>query len=382
MILNRPPMGWNSWNTFASKISEELIIEVIDKMSELGFLDAGYEYVVIDDCWSLKERDENGKLVADPRKFPRGMKFLADYAHSKGFKFGMYSCAGTKTCAGYPGSYNYEFTDAATFAEWGVDYLKYDYCYQAPDTEGELLYRRMGLALANCGRDIVFSACSWGKDNTHEWIKTTGAHLWRSTYDIVDTFTSVKDLILQQDALQKTNGHGCFNDMDMLTIGMYGQGFVGKEGNTMSDEEYITQFSAWCIMGSPLMIGCDVRNMSDETVKIYTNKEAIAINQDLAYRQVFRIENDLENKDCRVYARFLDGGGIAIGVFNLGDTDHKIGFNIDRLGLYGDVSKALILRDLWSGASETVYDKIIEKDIKAHCSKLYRAELVDINGAL
>ena len=164
MIKLTPPMGWNSWNTFGENINEKMIFETADVMAESGLRDKGYEYLVIDDCWSLRERDENGRLVPDPEKFPHGMKAVADYVHSKGLKFGMYSCAGNMTCAGYPGSYEHEFVDAETFASWDVDFLKYDYCYHSPILHGKYLYRRMGLALENCGRDILFSACSWGAD--------------------------------------------------------------------------------------------------------------------------------------------------------------------------------------------------------------------------
>ena len=197
MIKLTPPMGWNSWNTFGENINEKMIFETADVMAESGLRDKGYEYLVIDDCWSLRERDENGRLVPDPGKFPHGMKAVADYVHSKGLKFGMYSCAGNMTCAGYPGSYEHEFIDAETFASWDVDFLKYDYCYHSPILHGKYLYRRMGLALENCGRDILFSACSWGADETHEWIKETGASMWRSTGDIFDTWDSVKDLVAQ-----------------------------------------------------------------------------------------------------------------------------------------------------------------------------------------
>ena len=174
-------MGWNTWNTFAQNISEELILQSADAMVETGLKDEGYEYIVIDDCWALRERDKAGNLVPDPAKFPHGMKYVADYIHAKGLKFGMYSCCGTMTCARYPASYNHEFADAAAFAEWGVDFLKYDYCFKPNFADGKMLYRRMGLALANCGRDILFSGCSWGADKTHEWIGSTGANMWRST---------------------------------------------------------------------------------------------------------------------------------------------------------------------------------------------------------
>ena len=259
MIKNTPPMGWNSWNTFGPDINEQLILETADKMVETGILNAGYEYLVIDDCWSLKERDKNGRLVADPAKFPHGIKAVADYIHSKGLKFGMYSCAGTLTCGGYPGSFEHEFTDAATFAVWGVDFLKYDYCYHSSLIHGKYLYRRMGTALKNCGRNILFSACSWGADNTAEWIRETDANMWRSTGDIADSWASVKNLTDAQDKILAYGGSGCFNDMDMLIVGMYGKGYVGLE--VLSDVQYKTHFSIWALLASPLMIGCDIRNM-------------------------------------------------------------------------------------------------------------------------
>ena len=162
MLGLKPPMGWNSWNTFTWDISDELIRGIADKFITEGYKDAGYEYIVIDDCWSLKERDGKGRLVADPVKFPDGIKALADYIHSKGLKLGIYSCAGTHTCAGHPGSFEHEFADAEQFAEWGADFLKYDYCFKPRNMSGELLYKRMGMALKNCGRDILFSACNWG----------------------------------------------------------------------------------------------------------------------------------------------------------------------------------------------------------------------------
>ncbi len=186
MFVNTPPMGWNTWNTFGKDINEQLLMESADAIVESGLKEAGYNYVVIDDIWSLKERNEKRQLVPDPEKFPHGMKYIADYIHSKGLKFGMYSCAGFLTCAGYPASYNYEWIDAQLFAEWEVDFLKYDFCFHPVTVRPDILYKRMSLALANCGRDILFSACSWGDENTKQWIKETGAHMWRSTADICD----------------------------------------------------------------------------------------------------------------------------------------------------------------------------------------------------
>ena len=231
MIKKTPPMGWNSWNTFAENISEQLIFETADRMVDSGLRDLGYEYLVIDDCWSLRERDENGRLVPDPEKFPHGMKAVADYVHSKGLKFGMYSCAGNLTCAAYPGSFEHEFVDAATFAEWGVDYLKYDYCYKSDIIHGRYLYRRMGLALKNCGRDILFSACSWGADNTHEWIRETGADMWRSTGDIFDVWSSVKDLTMQKKPKAKPVH---YDEVDMAQMSLF---------DTVQDDDIIQELS-------------------------------------------------------------------------------------------------------------------------------------------
>lgn len=230
MVVKTPPMGWNSWNTFGDRIDEQMIMEMADAMVSTGLKEAGYEYLVIDDCWSEKKRDRNGRLVADHVKFPHGMKYVADYVHGKGLKFGMYSCAGNLTCAGYPGSYEHEFTDAETFASWDVDFLKYDYCFHSPIVPGKYLYRRMGLALENTGRDILFSACSWGSDETAEWIKSTGASMWRSTPDIFDNWNSIRNLTERQSSLHPYNAPGCFNDMDMLVVGMHGNGNVGIGG--------------------------------------------------------------------------------------------------------------------------------------------------------
>ena len=198
MYKQTPPMGWNSWNTFGHDINETIIRETADAMVERGLLAAGYEYVVIDDCWALRERDKDGHMVADPAKFPSGMKALADYIHSKGLKFGMYSCDGTRTCAGYPGSYGYEFIDAFDFAEIGIDYLKYDNCYKPTHMPGKLLYNRMSMALKATGRDILFSACNWGNEDVETWIRSTGAGLYRSTGDIFDGFKSLHDRYISQ----------------------------------------------------------------------------------------------------------------------------------------------------------------------------------------
>lgn len=395
MVKHTPPLGWNTWNTFADNINEQLIFETVDSIVESGLKNAGYEYVVIDDIWAMKERDENGKLVPDPQKFPHGMKHVADYIHSKGLKFGMYSCAGYLTCAQYPASYGHEWDDAQTFAEWEVDFLKYDYCFHPTTVRADVLYKRMGIALANCGRDILFSACSWGADDTKVWIKETGANMWRSTVDIFDTWESVKKLALSQLSTLEYNGQGCFNDMDMLVVGMNGDGHVGIHGCT--DDEYRLHFSLWALLSSPLMIGCDVRSMSEETKKILMNKDIIAINQDRACRQPFfvndrrLVKNENRKTDEPFYkeypleapiiARFLENGDIAIGIFNFGDAAvaiNKRTVTFDSLGLSVESGKTLEVTDLWSGETEVVKnDAFIINGCAEHSCRMFRAKVVD-----
>ncbi len=376
MVITKPPLGWNSWNTFGPDINEEVVLRSADAMVETGLLAAGYEYLVIDDCWSLRVRDDAGKLQADPEKFPHGMKYVADYLHSKGLKFGMYSCGGMLTCAGYPGSFDHEFVDAATFAQWGVDYLKYDYCYHPETRVGADIYRRMGLALANCGRDIVFSACSWGADETKQWIGSTGSHLWRSTGDINDSWASIRDLTLSQLPDQVFGRINCFNDMDMLVVGMNGAGNVAVTGCT--DNEYRTHFSLWAMLNSPLMIGCDIRSMSDETKKTLLNQELIAINQDAAGRQPFVVGGTWPNyQDSFCIAKLLENGDIAVGLFNLSDSDRLLHFTTEDFGLAVGTGKTLQLTDLWTGKKESVKNEIVNEPITAHGCRVWRAKVMD-----
>jgi len=377
MIKLTPPMGWNSWNTFGENISDKLIRETADCMVSQGLLETGYNYLVIDDCWALKERDSKDRLVPNPEKFPDGMKAVADYVHSKGLKFGMYSCAGNLTCAGYPGSYEHEFIDAETFAGWGVDFLKYDYCYHSPIIAGKYLYRRMGLALENCGRDILFSACSWGADETQEWIKETGASMWRSTGDIFDTWESVKSLTHTQEKLHPYNGVGCFNDMDMLIVGMYGKGNVGLAGCT--DIQYRTHYSIWALLGSPLMIGCDIREMNDATKKILTNEDLIAVDQDPLCRQPVKLSGIWAGEDMVLYSRDLSNGDIAVGLFNLSGEKGVARFNLDELALPFSTGKTLEMKDLWTKETFRVTNSSFSKELEAYDCAVYRAKVVDQN---
>ena len=390
MIIKRPPMGWNSWNTFGEDINEKVVMETADFIVESGLKDCGYEYVIIDDCWSLRERNEKGEIVPDPEKFPHGMKYVADYVHSKGLKFGMYSCAGTLTCARYPGSFDHEFVDAKCFAEWGVDYLKYDFCFHPHSTFGHFLYKRMSLALANCGRDIVFAACSWGDENTKTWIKETGAHTWRSTGDIFDTWESIKQLAQDQLQVPEYNGNGCYNDMDMLVVGMKGEGNVGFKGCTT--EEYKTHFAFWAMMGSPLIIGCDLRKADEDAMAILKNKMLIEIDQDEAYRQPFyinggRYQNKSRKANEPLYeyypldepfmVRFLANGDIAIGAFNFRDEKSRLFAMLDSIGLGESTGKTLELTSVWTGEKKIVTNGTILVDLEPHCCEVYRARVID-----
>lgn len=377
----KPPLGWNSWNTFTWDINEELIRQVTDVFVEQGYKDAGYEYIVIDDCWSLKERDAQGNLVADPAKFPNGMKAVADYVHSKGLKFGMYSCAGTHTCAGYPGSFEHEFQDAVQFARWEVDYLKYDYCFRPRNMDGELLYRRMGLALKNCGRDILFSACNWGSDEVHRWIRSSGAHMYRSTGDIQDNWDSIKTLAMSQLDKAAYTGSFCHNDMDMLVVGMRGgsnNDFIGKIGGC-TDTEYKTHFSLWCLMGSPLMIGYDVRKAEPEIKKILMNKDLLAINQDEESRGFYVIQPEpqwFQGSECIILVKVLADGDLAIGFFNMSDSKREMSLQLWDLGMTYASGKKLSLYDCWEKKELGIFRERFAPAIEAHDCLIVRGKLL------
>ncbi len=371
-----PPLGWNSWNTFTWNVSEQLIQETADTMVSSGLKDAGYEYVVIDDCWSLRQRDENGFLVPDPEKFPHGMKAVADYVHAKGLKFGMYSCCGTHTCAGYPGSFEHEFQDAATFAAWGVDYLKYDNCYKPKHIDCETLYKRMSLALRNCGRDILFSACNWGTEDVHSWIQGSGAHLFRSTGDIQDNWESIKNLAQSQMQKMAFSGPFCHNDIDMLVVGMHGGSnneWIGSLGGC-TDEEYRTHFALWCMMNSPLMIGCDIRSMSDETKATLTNPDLLAINQDVECRGPYRINGN--NDEQFILVKPLSTGELAIGLFNLSDRRNEISLQFWDMGIPAAAGVGLELYNCWTHETEGRFTERYAARVEPHACMVFKAKLV------
>lgn len=375
MTVYTPPMGYNTWNTFGDKIDEKLLMELADALVSTGLKDLGYNYLVIDDCWAEKERDENGKLVPDKEKFPNGMKAVADYIHSKGLKFGMYSCVGTMTCAGYPGSYMHEYTDAQTFAEWGIDFLKYDYCYRSKSTAGVESYRKMALALKNTGRDILYNACSWGHDDTKSWIDTVGVNMWRIGTDIKDSWVKTKEIIKASFNIDNINYMNCFADLDMLIVGMKGRGFCAITGCT--EEEYITHFSFWALFGSPLFVGCDIRNIEEDTFRILSNKEVIAINQDKELNRPFRLRSGdgmADPEDVYVFAKILENGDVALGFFNLKDEEIANRFvTLDMIGLDADTNIKIQVKDLWTGETNRIINDTITVDrIAPHACKLYR----------
>ncbi len=375
MKIYKPPMGFNTWNTFARDISEQMIKEIADALVSTGLRDIGYDYIVIDDCWAEKVRGEDGRLVPDREKFPNGMKAVADYVHSKGLKFGMYSCAGTMTCDGYPGSYKHEYLDAETFAEWGIDFLKYDYCFRSKSTDGVESYRKMALALKNTGRDILFNACSWGHDDTVKWIDTTGANMWRIGTDIKDCWAKIKEIVQTCLDIDSINYMNCFADLDMLIVGMKGRGFCAITGCT--EAEYITHFSFWSLFGSPLFIGCDIRDMDDDTVRILTNKDVIAINQDAELNRPYRLrcgDAMVDSPEVPAFAKILENGDVALGFFNFSDDEVYNRFvTLDMLGLDADRPIKCTVKDLWSGEEfAPTNDTINVEKIEPHACKLYR----------
>jgi alpha-galactosidase len=338
-----PPMGWNSWNKFACNVSEDMIRSMADAMVKSGMKDASYEYVNIDDCWQVG-RDANGNIVADPQRFPHGMKAVGDYIHSLGLKFGVYSDAGSKTCAGRPGGLGHEYQDAIQYAAWGVDYLKYDWC-NTTTQDAKASYANIRAALDASGRAIVLSICEWGTAKPWLWGKEAGGNLWRTTGDISDKWAGQSKwpdgsccsngmlaILDQQIGLQSYAAPGHWNDPDMLEVGNGG----------MSDTEYRAHFSLWAILAAPLIAGNDLRDMRPEIRDILTNKEVIAVNQDALGREGERV---WKNGDLEVWAKQLGDGGRAVVLLNRGSIAAEISAKWQDLG-YPDHLSASV-RDLW-----------------------------------
>jgi len=326
--------------------------------------EAGYEYIVIDDLWEADERVD-GRLTWDRDKFPSGIPALADYVHGKGLKFGIYSCAGTHTCAGKPASFGYEEIDAQTFAGWGVDFLKYDFCHVPPGVDGPMLYRRMGQALRTAGRPVLFSICEWGQRKPWEWGASAGGQMWRTTGDINDSWESILNIGFErQSGLEAFAGPGRWNDPDMLVVGMYGKGNVAHGGCT--DAEYRSHFSLWCLLASPLMIGCDVRHMNQATRDLLLNREVIAINQDALGRQAYKVGVTPYGREIvEVWTKPLQDGSIAAGLFNLGERQQRISsVSWESLGLHD--RRPCLVRDLWAGRDLGVFTRQFTARVERH----------------
>ena len=354
-LAKTPPMGWNSWNKFHGRVDDASVRGVADAIASNGMKDAGYIYVNIDDTWE-GQRDAQGNITSN-KKFP-DMKALSDYVHSKGLKLGIYSSPGPNTCAGYEGTYGHEEQDARTWAKWGIDYLKYDWCgarnIYTPEEE-QAVYQKMGEALRKAGRPIVFSLCQYGWQDVWKWGPEVGGNLWRTTGDIRDAWDSMINIGFKQDELAPYAAPGHWNDPDMLEIGNGG----------MTDTEYQTHMSLWSMLAAPLLAGNDVRSMSDSIKAILLNKEVIAIDQDPAGHQAKRA---WKSGDQEIWVRELSGGAHAVAVFNRGTEPAKVTVNWADLGVKGKTG-----RDLWAH-SDVSLSPVTETSVPAHGVAMWRVK--------
>jgi alpha-galactosidase len=367
-LAETPPMGWNSWNHFGCDVNEILIRETADAMVSSGMRDAGYLYVNIDDCWH-GERDEDGFIQPDPERFPSGMKALADYVHSKGLRLGIYSDAGWKTCAGRPGSRGYEYQDALSYARWGIDYLKYDWC-NTGGLNAEGAYQTMARALVAAGRPIVLSICEWGNNQPWEWGEEVG-HLWRTTGDITACWDCEVDhgswsswgvlrILDMQEGLRAHAGPGHWNDPDMMEV-----------GNGMSENEDRAHFSMWAMLAAPLLAGNDIQSMSEETRRILTNADVIAVNQDPSGIQGFKY---LDDGDLEIWFKPLVDEDWAMCILNRGSASRQVTFAWPDEDVADDLSARRTLfrarlyrvRDLWTGEEMGTTREILETEVPGH----------------
>jgi alpha-galactosidase len=338
-LARTPPMGWNSWNKYACKgINEGVVRETADAMASNGMKDAGYQYVIIDDCWQTG-RDAEGNIVVDKEKFPNGIKPVADYVHSKGLKFGIYTDAGTMTCAKRPGSIGHEYQDARQYAAWGVDYLKEDWCNTLPGQSSESSYTLMRDALKASGRPILFSICEWGSTKPWLWAGPIG-NMWRATGDIQDCWdckktwggNGVVQILDLMDGIESYAGPGHWNDPDMLE--------VGNSGLTTTENR--AHFSMWALFSAPLLAGNDIEHMSADTKEILLNKEVIAIDQDALGQQGRRVKKD---GDLEIWSKQLADGGRAVALLNRSAAAATIPVKWTDIG-YPDTLSASV-HDLW-----------------------------------
>jgi alpha-galactosidase len=361
-IARTPAMGWNSWNKFAGRVDDAAVRAMADAMASNGMREAGYVYVNIDDTWEGDQRDAQGNITTN-RKFP-DMKALADYVHSKGLKLGIYSSPGPTTCAGYEGSYGHEAQDARTFAAWGIDYLKYDWCgarmlHDERDMQG--LYQIMGEALLASGRQILYSLCQYGRMEVWKWGADVGGNSWRTTGDIRDAWDSMTRIGFSQDSLAPYAQPGHFNDPDMLEIGNGG----------MTDTEYRTHMTLWSMLASPLLAGNDLRTMTPSILEILSNREVIAIDQDSAGKQARRAWASDDSAAVRkeIWTRPLAKGAYAVAAFNRGPSAAEVTIDFAALGVD---PRGKTVRDLWAHRNVAVRGGRYTATVPSHGTVLLR----------
>src|SRR3954471_8873153 len=350
-----PPMGWNSWNHFYCNVSDSLIRGTADAMVSSGMRDAGYKYVVIDDCWQTS-RDARGVIVPDPVRFPNGIKPLADYVHSKGLKFGIYTDAGLKTCQGRPGTYGHEEQDARTYASWGVDYVKEDWC-NAAGLNAPRQYALFRNALNKTGRPIVLSICEWGSNQPWDWAPSVG-NLWRTTDDIEDRWPSMLANVDQSAQHYRVARPGAWNDPDMLEVGNGG----------MTDDEYRAHMSLWAMQAAPLIAGNDLRTMTDATRLILTNREVISVDQDSLGAQGILVQAS-RTSELQAWAKRLRDGSHAVVLLNRSTKPDTISVELSRAGIHDDSAN---VRDLWAHVEPGRFKGRYSALVPAHAAVMVR----------
>ena len=359
-VANTPPMGWNSWNKFQTKIDDATVRGIADAMVSSGMKNAGYRYVIIDDGWQ-GSRDAKGVLSPNPQ-FP-DMKALADYVHSKGLLIGIYSSPGPRTCGGFEGSYGHEEQDAKTFAAWGMDYLKYDWCSASriwKDADMQAVYQRMGEALKQTGRPIVYALCQYGRSGVVQWGSQVGANLWRTTSDISDRYASMAEIGFTQSDLADFAGPGHWNDPDMLEVGNGG----------MSTDEYKTHFSLWAMIAAPLIAGNDIRNMKPDIAAIFQNSEVIAVDQDSLGAGGKRVSRTGE---IEIWQKPLASGDIAIAIFNHSAKEMRSVVSWETLS----IGKDYAVRDLWAHADRGTTAEAFSEPVSAHGAIVLRLHRIE-----
>ncbi len=379
LIALTPPLGWNSWNCFAGDVDDAKVRSAADAFVASGLVEHGWTYINVDDCWMVKPdskdsvlggaaRNERGRIQTN-RKFP-DMKALGAYVHEKGLKLGIYSSPGPLTCAGYAGSYTYEVQDAEQYAEWGVDYLKYDWCSYDRIAKDKSLpelqkpYSVMRAALNTVNRDIVYSLCQYGMGDVWEWGTEVGGNCWRTTGDITDTWESVSTIGFGQAGHEPFAGPGHWNDPDMLVVGWVGWG-PRLHPTRLTPYEQLTHISLWTLLASPLLIGCDLTKLDDFTLGLLTNDEVLAVHQDPLGRQAAQVTKE---GDREIWARPLEDGSWAVGLFNRGEQSTTVTVRWTDLGVTG----GKLVRDLWRQRDLGTYETEFAVKVSRHGTVLVR----------